>query len=66
METELKALEGKISQLIQLCQRLRAENSHLHQEVAEARNENLLLAGKINAAKSRLEHLLRQIPEDNE
>ena len=66
METELKALEGKISQLIQLCQRLRAENSHLREEVAGVQNENRLLAGKISAAKSRLEHLLRQIPEDNE
>ena len=31
MEAELKALEDKISQLVQLCQRLRAENLQLRQ-----------------------------------
>ncbi|MFA7241003.1 MAG: hypothetical protein WC091_12910 [Sulfuricellaceae bacterium] len=66
METELKALEDKISQLIQLCRRLRAENTQLRQEMTGVQNENRQLAGKISAAKSRLEHLLQQIPEDQE
>ena len=66
MESELKALEDKISQLIQLCQRLRAENAHLHQEMAGVQNENHLLTGKIGTAKNRLEHLLQQIPEEME
>ena len=66
METELKALEDKISQLVQLCQRLRAENIHLHQEVVVAQNENRLLAGKIGTVKNRLESLLLQIPEETQ
>lgn len=66
MEAELKALEDKISQLVQLCQRLRADNLHLRQEMAGVQNENHLLAEKIGAAKSRLEHLLQQIPEEAE
>jgi cell division protein ZapB len=66
MEAELKALEDKISLLVQLCQRLRAENTQLRQEMAGVQNENHLLAGKIGATKERLEHLLQQIPEDAE
>lgn len=66
METELKALEDKISQLIQLSRRLRADNVQLRQEMAGVQNENHLLAGKIEAAKNRLEHLLQQIPEETE
>jgi cell division protein ZapB len=66
MEAELKALEDKIAQLVQLCQRLRAENVHLRQEMAGVQNENHLLAGKIDATKSRLEQLLQQIPEETE
>ena len=66
MEAELKALEDKISQLVQLCQRLRTENLQLRQEMAGVQNENSLLAGKIGTAKDRLEQLLQQIPEEAE
>ena len=66
MEAELKALEDKISQLVQLCQRLRADNLQLRQEMAGVQNENHLLTGKISAAKDRLEYLLQQIPEETE
>lgn len=64
MEAELKALEDKVSQLVDLCQRLRAENLHLRQEVAGVQSENRALTEKIAAAKDRLEHLLEQIPEE--
>jgi cell division protein ZapB len=66
MEAELKALEDRLSQLVRLCHRLRAENGQLRQQLAAAQNENKVLAEKINAAKSRLETLLQQIPEGAE
>jgi cell division protein ZapB len=66
MEAELKALEDRVSQLVQLCQRLRTENLRLRQEVAGVQNDNHHLAEKIETAKSRLEHLLEQIPEEAE
>jgi cell division protein ZapB len=66
MEAELKALEDRVSQLVQLCQRLRAENLRLRQEMAGVQNDNHQLAEKIDTAKSRLEHLLEQIPEEAE
>lgn len=63
MEQELKALEEKIAQFVQLSQQLRAENSQLRQQLASAQNENKHLAEKINGAKGRLESLLSLIPE---
>lgn len=64
MEAELKALEDKIAELVQLCARLRTENAHLRQQLATAQNEGKHLAEKINGARGRLETLLDQIPED--
>lgn len=64
METELKSLEEKINQFVELTQRLRGDNQQLRQKLAAALNENKLLEEKINNATSRLENLLHQIPED--
>ena len=65
MEAELKALEGKITQLVQLCTRLRTENAHLRQQLANEQNEGKHLAEKINGARGRLEALLDQIPGED-
>ena len=66
MEAELSALDDKISQLVQLTQKLRTDNSQLRQNLASAENENKRLAEKVNTAKARLEALLAQIPESAE
>ncbi|MEW5943485.1 MAG: hypothetical protein AB1710_06480 [Pseudomonadota bacterium] len=66
MEAELKALEAKVAQIVQVCQHLRAENMQLRQQLATAQNENKVLNEKINTAKARLEILLNQIPESTE
>jgi len=65
MESELKSLEQKLNQFVGLCQRLRAANQQLRQQLASAMSENKQLNEKIGTATSRLEHLLNQIPEDN-
>ena len=64
MEAELKALEEKIAQFVQMNQRLRLENLQLRQQLANVQNENQLLVEKITGAKGRLEALLEKIPED--
>lgn len=66
MDAELTALEEKISQLIKLCRRLRTENTDLRQQVAKAAAENKNMAEKISGAKTRLEALLNQMPENEE
>jgi cell division protein ZapB len=65
MEAELKSLEQKINQFVELCQRLRGDNQQLRQQLATALNESRQLEEKISNATSRLENLLNQIPEDD-
>jgi len=62
MEAELKSLEEKINQFVQLCHRQRTENIQLRQQLAGATSENKHLSEKINAATNRLEALLAQFP----
>jgi cell division protein ZapB len=64
MDAELRSLEEKINQFVAVCQRLRADNHDLRQQLAAAQNENKQLNDKIGDAKSRLEALLSQIPEE--
>jgi len=66
MEAELNALDDKIKQLLQLCQKLRKDNSALRQQLATAQNQTRLLTEKIGAARNRLEALLEQVPEGPE
>lgn len=65
MEAELKSLEQKLNQFVELCQRLRADNQQLRQQLATALNDNRQLVEKIQAAASRLENLLSQLPEND-
>lgn len=64
MDAQLRSLEDKINQFVSLCQRLRADNQQLRQQLASAQNENKQLSDKIGAAKTRLETLLSHIPEE--
>jgi cell division protein ZapB len=66
MEAELNTLDEKIHHLVQICQRLRADNNELRQQLAGAQNQNKLLTEKIESARQRLENLLTKIPEDGE
>ena len=63
MDSELKGLEQKISQLLGFCQRLREENHTLRQQVVQEQNQNIHLNEKLDSAKQRLQSLLDQIPE---
>jgi len=63
MNAEFDTLESKIDQFLQLCQRLTSENQELRMQLVSAQNNVKLLEGKVDGAKTRLETLLRQIPE---
>lgn len=63
MDAELTALEEKIRQAAQLCQRLRLENRDLRQQMAALENEKRQLAERIDGARNHLENVLKQIPE---
>ena len=66
MEAELKSLEGKIRQFVEVCQRLRADNQRLRQQLASATNQSKRLEEKIHVATSRMEILLTQIPAEDD
>ena len=66
VESELKSLEAKLGQFIELCQRLRADNLQLRQELASAVDQGKRLEEKINSATTRLETLLSQMPAEDE
>jgi cell division protein ZapB len=64
MEADLKALEQKLAQFVEMCQRLRMDNQQLRQQLATAMSDNKQLSERIGTAANRLENLLNQIPEE--
>ena len=62
METEFTSLEAKVAQFVTLCERLRAENVELRQQLAAAHNDAKRLHDKIDGAKARLEGLISRLP----
>ena len=62
MEAEFSSLEAKVAQFVSLCERLRAENSDLRQQLAAAHTDAKRLHDKIDGAKTRLEGLLSKLP----
>jgi cell division protein ZapB len=62
VETEFNSLETKVAQFVSLCERLRAENHELRQQLAAARSDAKRLNEKIDGAKARLEGLLSRLP----
>jgi cell division protein ZapB len=62
VETEFNSLEAKVAQFVTLCERLRAENVELRQQLAAARTDAKRLNDKIDGAKQRLEGLISRLP----
>jgi cell division protein ZapB len=62
VEAEFNSLDAKVSQFVSLCERLRAENHDLRQQLAAARSDAKRLHEKIDGAKARLEGLLSRLP----
>ena len=62
MDSELASLEEKIGLTVALCQRLRAENVDLRQQLAAAQNDGKRLTDKVEGARIRLETILQKIP----
>lgn len=64
MHSELDILDQKLAHLVQLTQRLRAENLQLRQEIAASVTLQRKSQDKVNEAAQRLEKLLAQLPKD--
>jgi regulator of replication initiation timing len=64
MEADLKALEDKLTQFVEINQKLRDDTQRLRQDLAAALHRNKQLEEKITAASNRLEQILKQIPAE--
>ncbi len=62
MEAELKALEDKLAQFVEINQRLRDDTQRLRQELASTLHRSKQLEEKILVASERLEQIVKQIP----
>lgn len=65
MDADLKSLEHKLSQLITLCQNLRAQNADLHQQLVKAQSETKQLKDNIATVSTRLEAVIERLPEES-
>lgn len=63
MDHEISDLEQKLTQFAQLFKQMRAENIELRQQLLVKSDETTRLSTKVEAARTRLEALLEQIPE---
>lgn len=63
MDAEFDSLEAKVVQFVGLCERLRAENHELRQQLATALSDAQRLNERIDGAKARLEQLLARLPD---
>lgn len=63
MEAEFSSLEAKVAQFVALCERLRAENTQLRQQLVAAQSDARRLNDKMESARTRLERLLSKLPE---
>lgn len=62
MDADLKVLEHKVTQLILLCDTLRAENAELRLSLNEAESEGATLKSNMTKASERIESLLGSLP----
>jgi uncharacterized protein (TIGR02449 family) len=65
MNDELSGLEDKVTQVITLCDALRAENRQLHDRVDALEEEKRTLAERMTAARTRLEGLVDKLPPES-
>ena len=63
VDAEFNSLDAKVAQFVGLCERLRAENHDLRQELASAKNDAKRLNERIEGAKVKLESLLARLPD---
>ena len=64
MDADLKALEEKIAQLIELCKILRQDNIELRQSLASLQDAERQLKAKMQQASLKIESIIDLLPED--
>lgn len=62
MDADLKVLEQKVTQLILLCNTLRAENAELRLRLSTMESDSATLKSNMAQASERIESLLGSLP----
>ena len=63
MDADFASLEAKVAQFVNLCERLRAENSDLRQQLAAAQGDAKRLNDRIDSARAKLSLLIDRLPD---
>ena len=63
MDADFASLEAKVAQFVNLCERLRAENSDLRQQLAAAQGDAKRLNDRIDSARAKLALLIERLPD---
>jgi cell division protein ZapB len=63
VDAEFASLDAKVAQFVSLCERLRAENVDLRQQLASAQSDARRLNDRINSARAKLEQLIERLPD---
>jgi cell division protein ZapB len=64
MDADLKTLEEKISQLVQLCKSLREDNLEVRRALALTQEAERQLKVRMQQAQVRIENIIDRLPED--
>jgi cell division protein ZapB len=63
VDADFASLEAKVAQFVNLCERLRAENSDLRQQLAHAQGDAKRLNERIDSARAKLTLLIERLPD---
>ena len=63
MDADFASLEAKVAQFVNLCERLRAENSELRQQLALAQGDAKRLNERIDSARAKLTVPIERLPD---
>ena len=63
MDADFASLEAKVAQFVNLCERLRAENTDLRQQLAAAQGDARRLNERIDSARTKLAQLIERLPD---
>jgi len=63
VDADFASLEAKVAQFVNLCERLRAENSDLRQQLAAAKGDAKRLNDRIDSARTKLATLIDRLPD---
>jgi len=63
VDADFASLEAKVAQFVNLCERLRAENTDLRQQLAAAQGDARRLNDRIDSARTKLTQLIERLPD---